>query len=101
MSQEQRKVKISPVLLFGIGSILFVIHFMLIILTELGLLEYATTKYLIIPIVLLLGFLPLISVILYRKGLIKQISHRDDRKYLLASMLLFILPAIAFLLLLL
>lgn len=45
---------------------------MLIILTELRLLEYATTKYLIIPIVLLLGFLPLISVILYRKGLIKQ-----------------------------
>jgi|GEM_PF-6013504 len=81
------RMKVSPIILFVIGALLFITAFALITLTELGLIEYEVSRLIVYPVIVVLSFLSLVSTILYRKGFVKSIPPEVNRKLLIISML--------------
>jgi len=81
-------IKVHPRVLLIIDSIFLITFFGSIIATNLGIISYSMNR--VITNLSLLGIISIlwISVILYRKGLIKEIPFKEDKKYLMIGILI-------------
>jgi len=80
--------KVHPRVLFTIGILLLTIFFGSIILTNLNIANYETSRVIIYSSLLGIILTTWISIILYKKGLVKEIPPSEDKKYLLIGLVI-------------